>query len=175
MLIWALTCRAKHLRTPSNMLVVSLVLFDFIQMSKTPVFIVNSFNEGPIFGRLGCDIYGILGAYGGLGSSLTNAAIAYDRYRFFFTSLFVASGIGFRIVGSAAFCSCFYTAKWRLKVSRLVKMLPTLLTLIEMTGADGRFLWIYFRSIQLNLNLIVEIVLQWSKLAEFIQKIGQLP
>lgn len=65
------------------MLVVSLVLFDFIQMSKTPVFIVNSFNEGPIFGRLGCDIYGILGAYGGLGSSLTNAAIAYDRYRFF--------------------------------------------------------------------------------------------
>lgn len=77
-----LLSRAKSLRTPSNMLVVTLALFDFIQMLKTPVFIINSFNEGPIFGKLGCQIYGILGAYGGLGSSMTNAAIAFDRYRF---------------------------------------------------------------------------------------------
>jgi len=76
-----LLSRAKSLRTPSNMLVVTLALFDFIQMLKTPVFIINSFNEGPIFGKLGCQIYGILGAYGGLGSSMTNAAIAFDRYR----------------------------------------------------------------------------------------------
>jgi len=78
--IWVFTS-AKSLRTPSNMLVVTLALFDFIQMLKTPVFIINSFNEGPIFGKLGCQIYGILGAYGGLGSSMTNAAIAFDRYR----------------------------------------------------------------------------------------------
>ena len=64
------------------MLVVTLAIFDFIQMFKTPVFIVNSFNEGPIFGKLGCQIYGVLGAYGGVGSSATNAAIAFDRYRF---------------------------------------------------------------------------------------------
>lgn len=78
--VWIFTT-TKSLRTPSNMLVVTLAIFDFIQMFKTPVFIVNSFNEGPIFGKLGCQIYGVLGAYGGVGSSATNAAIAFDRYR----------------------------------------------------------------------------------------------
>lgn len=51
-------------------------------MIKTPIFIVNSFNEGPVFGRLGCSIFGLLGAYVGPCSAVTNAAIAYDRYRY---------------------------------------------------------------------------------------------
>ncbi len=46
-----------------------------------PMFIMNAFNEGPIFGKLGCDMYGLIGAYSGIGASTTNAAIAYDRYR----------------------------------------------------------------------------------------------
>ena len=49
--------------------------------SQAPVFIMNAFNEGPIFGKLGCDMYGLIGAYSGIGASTTNAAIAYDRYR----------------------------------------------------------------------------------------------
>jgi len=72
---------SKSLRTPSNMLIVNLALVDFVQMSKTPVFILNSFNEGPVMGRLGCAIYGLFGAYTGPGSACTNAAIAFDRYR----------------------------------------------------------------------------------------------
>ena len=51
-------------------------------MAKTPVFILNSFNEGPVFGRLGCSIYGLMGAYTGPGAAITNAAIAFDRYRY---------------------------------------------------------------------------------------------
>jgi len=50
-------------------------------MLKTPVFILNSFNEGPIWGKLGCDIYGFMGAYSGIGAAITNAAISFDRYR----------------------------------------------------------------------------------------------
>jgi len=72
---------SKGLRTPSNMLIVNLCLIDFVQMMKTPVFIINSFNEGPVLGRLGCQIYGLFGAYTGPGSACTNAAIAFERYR----------------------------------------------------------------------------------------------
>lgn len=49
---------------------------------KTPVFIVNSYNEGPIFGKLGCDIFGLMGSYNGIGSAMNNAAIAFDRHRY---------------------------------------------------------------------------------------------
>ncbi|XP_063600712.1 opsin, ultraviolet-sensitive-like [Penaeus indicus] len=72
---------SKSLRTPSNMLIVNLALADFVMMLKTPVFIINSFNEGPVMGRLGCQIYGLMGAYTGPGAACTNAAIAFDRYR----------------------------------------------------------------------------------------------
>lgn len=52
---------AKSLRTPSNMFIVNLAICDFIMMSKTPVFIYNSFLRGFALGIMGCKIYGILG------------------------------------------------------------------------------------------------------------------
>jgi r-opsin len=63
------------------MLVVNLAICDFIMMLKTPIMILNSYNEGPIWGKFGCDIFGLMGAYSGIGASLSNAAIAYDRHR----------------------------------------------------------------------------------------------
>jgi hypothetical protein len=30
-----------------------LAIFDFIMMIKTPIFISNSFNEGPLYGKFG--------------------------------------------------------------------------------------------------------------------------
>ena len=69
------------MRTPSNILVVNLALLDFIMMSTMPVFVINSLNEGPIWGKLGCDVYAVLGSYSGIGGAMSNAAIAYDRYR----------------------------------------------------------------------------------------------
>nr|WIU64933.1 UVS opsin [Gonodactylaceus falcatus] len=78
--IWVFSS-AKSLRTPSNMFVINLAVLDFIMMVKTPIFIINSFNEGPIWGKTGCDVFALLGNYSGIGGAMTNAAIAYDRYK----------------------------------------------------------------------------------------------
>ncbi|XP_071039103.1 opsin, ultraviolet-sensitive isoform X2 [Parasteatoda tepidariorum] len=72
---------ARNLRTPANMFVIGLALSDLLMMAKTPVFIYNSFQLGPVFGSLGCTIYGVVGAYSGIGSAFCNALISYDRYR----------------------------------------------------------------------------------------------
>lgn len=69
------------MKTPSNTLILNLAICDFIMMAKTPIFIFNSFNEGPVFGRVGCSIFALLGSYNGAGAAITNAAIAWDRYR----------------------------------------------------------------------------------------------
>ncbi len=63
------------------MLVVNLAILDMIMMLKAPVMIVNSYNEGPIWGKLGCDIFALMGSYNGIGAAVNNAAIAYDRHR----------------------------------------------------------------------------------------------
>ncbi|XP_066982462.1 opsin, ultraviolet-sensitive-like [Macrobrachium rosenbergii] len=78
--IWVFSS-AKSLRTPSNMFVVNLAILDFIMMLKTPIFIMNSFNEGPIWGKKGCDMFALMGSYSGIAGAMTNAAIAYDRYK----------------------------------------------------------------------------------------------
>nr|BAQ54845.1 opsin, short-wavelength sensitive type [Asiagomphus melaenops] len=71
----------KGLRTPSNLFVANLAIFDTIMMFKLPFFVLNSVVEGQIFGKIGCDVYSLAGAYSGMGAAITNAAIAFDRYR----------------------------------------------------------------------------------------------
>jgi len=44
LVIWVFTA-AKSLRTPSNVFIINLAICDFIMMSKTPIFIYNSFNR----------------------------------------------------------------------------------------------------------------------------------
>ncbi|KAH0568131.1 opsin, ultraviolet-sensitive [Cotesia glomerata] len=80
LVLW-IFCAAKSLRTPSNMFVVNLALCDFMMMLKTPIFIYNSFQTGFALGHLACQIFAFIGALSGIGASITNAAIAYDRYR----------------------------------------------------------------------------------------------
>lgn len=80
------SCRAKSLRTPSNLLVVNLAFCDFMMMLKAPIFIYNSFNCGFAMGHLGCQIFAFMGSLSGIGAGMTNAAIAYDRYRYSFFS-----------------------------------------------------------------------------------------
>jgi r-opsin len=62
------------------MFVVNLAIMDFMMMTKTPIFIYNSFNKGFSAGQLGCQIYAFIGSCSGIGASVTNACIAYDRY-----------------------------------------------------------------------------------------------
>ncbi|KAK2577555.1 hypothetical protein KPH14_000788 [Odynerus spinipes] len=72
---------SKVLRTPSNMFVINLAIFDLAMALEIPMFIVNSFIERIWGWELGCTIYAILGSVSGLGQSISNAAIAFDRYR----------------------------------------------------------------------------------------------
>nr|ANN11835.1 ultraviolet wavelength sensitive opsin 2 [Chrysochroa saundersii tonkinensis]APY20580.1 ultraviolet sensitive opsin 2 [Chrysochroa saundersii tonkinensis] len=71
---------AKTLRTPSNMFIVNLAFSDFVMMLKTPIFIYNSFNRGFAGGFVSCQIFGVMGTLSGIGASMSNACIAYDRY-----------------------------------------------------------------------------------------------
>ncbi|KAG8237095.1 Short wavelength sensitive B opsin 4 [Ladona fulva] len=80
LVLWAFAT-SKRLRTPSNLLVANLAIFDTLMMSKLPLFVLNSAVEGQFLGKIGCDLFGLFGAYSGIGASITNAAIAYDRYR----------------------------------------------------------------------------------------------
>ncbi|KAK0181981.1 hypothetical protein PV327_000156 [Microctonus hyperodae] len=80
LVIW-IFCAAKSLRTPSNMFVINLAICDFFMMIKTPIFIYNSFHHGFALGNLGCQIFAFIGSLTGIGAAITNAAIAYDRYR----------------------------------------------------------------------------------------------
>lgn len=72
---------SKSLRTASNMFIVNLALFDLMMALEMPMLVVNSFVERMIGWQLGCDIYALLGSLSGIGQAITNAAIAFDRYR----------------------------------------------------------------------------------------------
>lgn len=78
--IWIFST-SKSLRTASNMFIVSLAVFDMLMMCEMPMFLVNCFMERMIGWELGCDIYALFGSISGMGQSITNAAIAFDRYR----------------------------------------------------------------------------------------------
>lgn len=74
--------RSKSLRTPSNMFIVSLAIFDIIMAFEMPMLVINSFIERMIGWEIGCDVYSVFGSISGMGQAITNAAIAFDRYRF---------------------------------------------------------------------------------------------
>nr|QWV42666.1 ultraviolet sensitive opsin [Macratria sp. CRS 2021] len=79
LVIWIFST-SKSLKTASNMFVVNLAICDFLMMIKTPIFIYNSFYRGFAAGHLGCQIFSVIGALSGIGASMTNACIAYDRF-----------------------------------------------------------------------------------------------
>ncbi|KAL0270437.1 UNVERIFIED_CONTAM: hypothetical protein PYX00_007847 [Menopon gallinae] len=79
LVIWIFSS-AKNLRTPSNMFVVNLAIFDFIMMAKTPIMIYNSMHSGFAAGHTWCQVFAAMGTISGIGASATNACIAYDRY-----------------------------------------------------------------------------------------------
>ncbi|XP_029041874.1 opsin, blue-sensitive [Osmia bicornis bicornis] len=78
--IWIFST-SKSLRTASNMFIVSLAIFDIIMAFEMPMLIINSFMERMIGWEVGCDVYAVLGSISGMGQAITNAAIAFDRYR----------------------------------------------------------------------------------------------
>ncbi|CAL1528992.1 unnamed protein product [Lymnaea stagnalis] len=72
----------KSLRTPSNMFVVNLSMSDFIFsiIMGFPLMTISCFNRRWIFGKVACELYGLVGGIFGLMSINTLAVIAFDRY-----------------------------------------------------------------------------------------------
>nr|KAG5709810.1 hypothetical protein BaRGS_032634 [Batillaria attramentaria] len=72
----------KSLRTPSNMFVVNLALSDltFSAVNGFPLLTISAFNKRWIFGKVACELYGLVGGIFGLMSINTMAVIAIDRY-----------------------------------------------------------------------------------------------
>lgn len=62
------------------MFVINLAVCDFLMMTKTPIFIYNSFNRGYALGSAYCQAFAFIGSLSGIGAAITNACIAYDRY-----------------------------------------------------------------------------------------------
>nr|QPZ55119.1 BRh1 [Eumaeus atala] len=78
--IWIFST-SKSLRSPSNMFVINLAIFDSLMMIEMPMLIVNSFYQKMLGYQVGCDLYASLGAFSGIGGAITNAIIAFDRYK----------------------------------------------------------------------------------------------
>uniref|UniRef100_A0A1B0A895 G-protein coupled receptors family 1 profile domain-containing protein n=1 Tax=Glossina pallidipes TaxID=7398 RepID=A0A1B0A895_GLOPL len=72
---------SKNLRTPSNLLIINLALFDLTMAANMPHYLVNTVLGYFPGGDLACDIYAVLGGISGTGAAICNALIAYDRYK----------------------------------------------------------------------------------------------
>ncbi|XP_018320950.1 rhodopsin [Agrilus planipennis] len=71
----------KHLRTPSNLLVINLAFSDFSMMfTMAPPMVYNCYNQTWMFGPFFCNIYGMCGSLFGCVSIWTMSVIAWDRY-----------------------------------------------------------------------------------------------
>lgn len=101
---------AKSLQTPSNIFVINLAICDFMMMTKTPIFIYNSFNRGYALGHTYCQVFAFIGSLSGIGAAVTNAAIAYDRYHV------IANPLGGKLTKGKAFLFVVliwcYTVPW---------------------------------------------------------------
>uniref|UniRef100_A0A336LM83 CSON004889 protein n=1 Tax=Culicoides sonorensis TaxID=179676 RepID=A0A336LM83_CULSO len=81
LVLWIFSTSKQLRSSASNMLILNLAIFDLLMMLEMPMFLVNSFAERLIGSKIGCDFYAAVGSLSGIGGSITNAAIAYDRYR----------------------------------------------------------------------------------------------
>ncbi|XP_058458646.1 opsin, ultraviolet-sensitive isoform X2 [Malaya genurostris] len=79
-LVIVMFCKFKSLRTPANYLVINLAFADFLIMLECPIFVYNSYYQGPATGNLMCTVYAMLGGLGGSGAILSLTMISIDRY-----------------------------------------------------------------------------------------------
>lgn len=71
----------KHLRTPSNLLVINLAFSDFLMLfTMAPPLVLNCFYETWYLGPFMCELYALFGSIFGCASIWTMTMIAFDRY-----------------------------------------------------------------------------------------------
>ncbi|XP_055906390.1 opsin Rh5 [Eupeodes corollae] len=72
---------SKSLRTPSNLFIINLAVFDLCMAENSLVFLGNSIWGRMLGDDLGCNIYAFMGGIAGVGAAISNAMIAFDRYK----------------------------------------------------------------------------------------------
>lgn len=63
------------------MFIVNLALFDLCMMMEMPMLLYNSYFQRIAGGDSACTVYAVLGSFSGMGAAITNAIIAYDRFK----------------------------------------------------------------------------------------------
>ncbi|RUS81779.1 hypothetical protein EGW08_010471, partial [Elysia chlorotica] len=88
----------KSLRTPSNMFVVNLSMSDFIFsiIQGFPLMTISCFTRKWIFGKVACELYGLIGGVFGFMSINTLAVIAFDRYNVIARPIKASRSLGYR-------------------------------------------------------------------------------
>ncbi|XP_034416592.1 teleost multiple tissue opsin b [Cyclopterus lumpus] len=112
LLVLALFCRYRALRTPMNLLLVSISASDLlVSMLGTPFSFAASTQGRWLIGRAGCVWYGFVNACLGIVSLISLAVLSYERYCTMMKPT-VADGRDFRpALGGIAF-SWLYSVAW---------------------------------------------------------------
>ena len=80
--------RSRHMRTPTNKLLISLTAADFLLLFMChSLTIQNITGSGPFLGTLGCDIYGTVASIAALAEIWSLALISIDRFQAIFHPL----------------------------------------------------------------------------------------
>ena len=86
--IFMLFFRSRHMRTPTNKLLISLTLADFLLLFMChSLTIQNVTGRGPVLGTIGCDIYGTVASIAALAEIWSLALISIDRFQAIFHPL----------------------------------------------------------------------------------------
>nr|BBA21101.2 rhodopsin [Ambigolimax valentianus] len=98
MLVMYIFGTTKTLRTPSNIFVLNLSMSDLIFsiINGFPLMTISCFNRRWIFGKVACELYGLVSGIFGLMSINTLAAIAFDRYNVIARPMKASRGMSYR-------------------------------------------------------------------------------
>lgn len=80
MVVWIFST-SKSLRTPSNYFIINLAIFDLCMAENSLVFLGNSVGGRILGDEFACNVYAFLGGVSGVGAAVSNAMIAFDRYK----------------------------------------------------------------------------------------------
>ncbi|KAM6900749.1 teleost multiple tissue opsin b [Xenentodon cancila] len=112
LLVLALFCRYRVLRTPMNLLLVSISLSDLlVSILGTPFSFAASTQGRWLIGRSGCVWYGFINAFLGIVSLISLAVLSYERYSTMMMPT-VADGRDFQPALGGICFSWLYSVAW---------------------------------------------------------------
>ncbi|XP_056219701.1 teleost multiple tissue opsin b isoform X2 [Seriola aureovittata] len=111
-LVLMLFCRYRALRTPMNLLLVSISLSDLlVSVLGTPFSFAASTQGRWLIGRAGCVWYGFVNAFLGIVSLITLAVLSYERYSTMMAPT-IADGRDYRPALGGICFSWLYSVAW---------------------------------------------------------------